>query len=46
MQALRGEPLTIYGTAARPQLLLVDDLIEGILLLSLEEHLPVTSATR
>lgn len=43
MQALRGEPLTIYGDGSQTRsFCYVDDLIEGILLLSRsEEHLPV-----
>jgi dTDP-glucose 4,6-dehydratase len=43
MQALRGEPLTIYGDGTQTRsFCYVDDLIEGILRLSLsEEHLPV-----
>jgi dTDP-glucose 4,6-dehydratase len=43
MQALRGEPLTIYGDGSQTRsFCYVDDLIEGILRLSRsEEHLPV-----
>jgi dTDP-glucose 4,6-dehydratase len=43
MQALRGEPLTIYGSGNQTRsFCYVDDLIEGILRLSRsEEHLPV-----
>ena len=43
MQALRGEPLTIYGDGTQTRsFCYVDDLIEGIVLLSRsEEHLPV-----
>ncbi len=43
MQALRGEPLTIYGDGRQTRsFCYVDDLIEGILRLSRsEEHLPV-----
>jgi dTDP-glucose 4,6-dehydratase len=43
MQALRGEPLTIYGDGSQTRsFCYVDDLIEGILRLSCsEEHLPV-----
>jgi dTDP-glucose 4,6-dehydratase len=43
MQALRGEPLTIYGDGSQTRsFCYVDDLIEGILLLSRsDEHLPV-----
>ncbi len=43
MQALRGEPVTIYGDGSQTRsFCYVDDLIEGILLLSRsEEHLPV-----
>jgi dTDP-glucose 4,6-dehydratase len=43
MQALRGEPLTIYGDGKQTRsFCYVDDLIEGILRLSRsEEHLPV-----
>jgi dTDP-glucose 4,6-dehydratase len=43
MQALRGEPLTIYGDGSQTRsFCYVDDLIDGILLLShSEEHLPV-----
>ena len=43
MQALRGEPLTIYGDGRQTRsFCYVDDLIEGILLLSRsDEHLPV-----
>lgn len=43
MQALRGEPLTIYGEGRQTRsFCYVDDLIEGILRLSRsEEHLPV-----
>jgi dTDP-glucose 4,6-dehydratase len=43
MQALRGEPLTIYGDGSQTRsFCYVDDLIEGILLLSRSgEHLPV-----
>jgi dTDP-glucose 4,6-dehydratase len=43
MQALRGEPLTIYGSGNQTRsFCYVDDLIEGILLLSRSsEHLPV-----
>jgi dTDP-glucose 4,6-dehydratase len=43
MQALRGEPLTIYGNGSQTRsFCYVDDLIEGILLLSRsEEHYPV-----
>jgi len=43
MQALRGEPLTIYGDGHQTRsFCYVDDLIEGILRLSRsEEHLPV-----
>jgi dTDP-glucose 4,6-dehydratase len=43
MQALRGEPLTIYGDGSQTRsFCYVDDLIEGILRLSrCQEHLPV-----
>jgi dTDP-glucose 4,6-dehydratase len=43
MQALRGEPLTIYGNGNQTRsFCYVDDLIEGILRLSRsDEHLPV-----
>jgi dTDP-glucose 4,6-dehydratase len=43
MQALRGEPLTIYGSGNQTRsFCYVDDLIEGILLLSRSsEHFPV-----
>jgi dTDP-glucose 4,6-dehydratase len=43
MQALRGEPLTIYGDGSQTRsFCYVDDLIEGIVLLSRsDEHLPV-----
>jgi dTDP-glucose 4,6-dehydratase len=43
MQALRGEPLTIYGDGSQTRsFCYVDDLIEGILRLSRsQEHLPV-----
>lgn len=43
MQALRGEPLSIYGDGGQTRsFCYVDDLIDGILLLSLsDEHLPV-----
>ncbi len=43
MQALRGEPLTIYGDGSQTRsFCYVDDLIEGILLLSRsDEHMPV-----
>jgi dTDP-glucose 4,6-dehydratase len=43
MQALRGEPLTVYGDGNQTRsFCYVDDLIEGILLLSKSnEHLPV-----
>jgi len=43
MQALRGEPLTVYGDGSQTRsLCYVDDLVEGILLLSRSaEHLPV-----
>jgi dTDP-glucose 4,6-dehydratase len=43
MQALRGEPLTVYGEGAQTRsFCYVDDLIEGILRLSRSaEHLPV-----
>jgi dTDP-glucose 4,6-dehydratase len=43
MQALRGEPLTIYGDGQQTRsFCYVDDLIEGIMRLALsEEHLPV-----
>src|SRR6202041_294730 len=43
MQALRGEPLTVYGDGQQTRsFCYVDDLIEGILRLSRsEEHLPV-----
>jgi len=43
MQALRGEPLTIYGDGSQTRsFCYVDDLIEGIVLLSRsKEHLPV-----
>ncbi len=43
MQALRGEPLTIYGDGNQTRsFCYVDDLIEGIVLLARsEEHLPV-----
>jgi dTDP-glucose 4,6-dehydratase len=43
MQALRGEPLTIYGDGSQTRsFCYVDDLIEGILLLSRSsEHSPV-----
>lgn len=43
MQALRGEPLTIYGDGQQTRsLCFVDDLIEGILRLARsDEHLPV-----
>jgi dTDP-glucose 4,6-dehydratase len=43
MQALRGEPLTIYGDGSQTRsFCYVDDLIDGILLLARsDEHLPV-----
>jgi dTDP-glucose 4,6-dehydratase len=43
MQALRGEPLTVYGDGKQTRsFCFVDDLIEGIVRLSRsEEHLPV-----
>lgn len=43
MQALRGEPITIYGDGSQTRsFCYVDDLIEGIMRLSRsEEHLPV-----
>jgi dTDP-glucose 4,6-dehydratase len=43
MQALRGEPLTVYGDGNQTRsFCYVDDLLEGILLLSKSnEHLPV-----
>ena len=43
MQALRGEPLTIYGDGNQTRsFCYVDDLIEGIVRLSRsDEHLPV-----
>jgi dTDP-glucose 4,6-dehydratase len=43
MQALRGQPLTVYGDGSQTRsFCYVDDLIEGILRLSRsEEHLPV-----
>ncbi len=43
MQALRGQPLTVYGRGSQTRsFCYVDDLIEGILLLSQSnEHLPV-----
>ncbi len=43
MQALRGEPLTIYGDGSQTRsFCYVDDLIEGILRLSRsDEHFPV-----
>jgi dTDP-glucose 4,6-dehydratase len=43
MQAMRGEPLTVYGDGQQTRsFCYVDDLIEGILRLSRsEEHLPV-----
>ncbi len=43
MQALRGEPLTVYGDGKQTRsFCYVDDLIEGIIRLSRsEEHLPV-----
>src|SRR6202167_2583317 len=43
MQALRGEPLTVYGDGSQTRsFCYVDDLIDGILRLShSEEHLPV-----
>jgi dTDP-glucose 4,6-dehydratase len=43
MQALRGEPVTIYGDGSQTRsFCYVDDLIEGILRLSRsDEHLPV-----
>jgi dTDP-glucose 4,6-dehydratase len=43
MQALRGEPLTIYGDGSQTRsFCYVDDLIEGILRLSRsDEHMPV-----
>ena len=43
MQALRGEPLTIYGDGSQTRsFCFVDDLIEGIVRLSRsDEHLPV-----
>jgi dTDP-glucose 4,6-dehydratase len=43
MQALRGEPLTVYGSGDQTRsFCYVDDLIEGILRLSLsDEHSPV-----
>jgi UDPglucose 6-dehydrogenase len=48
MQALRGEPLTVYGDGQQTRsFCYVDDLIEGILRLARsDEHLPSTSATR
>jgi dTDP-glucose 4,6-dehydratase len=43
MQALRGDPLTVYGDGSQTRsFCYIDDLIEGILRLSRsEEHLPV-----
>jgi dTDP-glucose 4,6-dehydratase len=43
MQALRGEPLTVYGDGRQTRsFCYVDDLIEGIVLLARsEEHFPV-----
>jgi dTDP-glucose 4,6-dehydratase len=43
MQALRGQPLSIYGDGKQTRsFCYVDDLIEGIILLSRsDEHLPV-----
>ncbi len=43
MQALRGEPLTVYGDGSQTRsFCYIDDLIEGILRLSRStEHLPV-----
>ena len=43
MQALRGEPLTVYGDGSQTRsFCYVDDLIDGILLLSQsDEHMPV-----
>jgi dTDP-glucose 4,6-dehydratase len=43
MQALRGEPLTVYGYGSQTRsFCYVDDLIEGILRLARsEEHMPV-----
>jgi len=43
MQALRGEPLTVYGDGSQTRsFCYVDDLIEGIVRLAhSEEHLPV-----
>jgi dTDP-glucose 4,6-dehydratase len=43
MQALRGEPLTIYGDGKQTRsFCYVDDLIEGIFLLARsEQHFPV-----
>ena len=43
MQALRGEPLTIYGDGSQTRsFCYVDDLVEGIMRLSqTDEHLPV-----
>ncbi len=43
MQALRGEPLTIYGDGGQTRsFCYVDDLIEGVVLLAnTDEHLPV-----
>jgi nucleoside-diphosphate-sugar epimerase len=43
MQALRGEPLTIYGEGQQTRsFCYVDDLVEGILRLATsEEHFPV-----
>jgi len=43
MQALRGEPLTVYGDGSQTRsFCYVDDLLEGILRLARsEEHLPV-----
>jgi dTDP-glucose 4,6-dehydratase len=43
MQALRGEPLTIYGDGSQTRsFCYVDDLIEGVLLLARSnEHMPL-----
>ena len=48
MQALRGEPLTIYGDGSQTRsFCYVADLIEGIVLLSRSgEHTPVNRAIR
>jgi len=47
VQALRGEPLTVYGEGKQTRsFCYVDDLIEGILRLSRSsEHLPVNIVT-